>query len=408
MPGNQYDGGEVAKQLAKNGRAFYNGVMPKSPRAQARALSLKTSRFRSAASRCIVLVFAAILTGTATSVLLAQVSRQAVAMPHGAVERIKIYGTSLQGNLEGDSPDRYVSIYLPPSYKTDVTRRYPVLYFLHGFTDDDAEWYGFKKHWINLPEVIDKALARKEARQMIVVTPDAYTRFAGSMYSDSATTGDWEDYVARDLVSYIDSHYRTIPHSSSRGLAGHSMGGYGALRIAMKHPGIFSSIYLLSPCCLMPSFASRLTPQIVSEMKGVRTDSDFAKAGFFTKAMFASAAAWSPDPQHPPFFLDLPTGDEAERKMVMAKWTANAPLAMIDQYIGTLRRLHAIAFDAGLQDPLSASLKVLDHVLNEYGIKHRFETYQGTHISGIATRIETKALPFFSKNLSFRPAPGGE
>jgi S-formylglutathione hydrolase len=172
----------------------------------------------------------------------------------------------------------------------------------------------------------------------------------------------------------------------------------------MKHPGIFSSIYLLSPCCLMPSFASRLTPQMISEMEAVHTDADFAKAGFLTKALFASAAAWSPDPQNPPFFVDLPTGDEREREMVTAKWTANAPLAMIDQYIRSLRRLHAIAFDGGLQDPLSASLKVLDHELTEYGIQHTFETYQGTHISRIAERIETKALPFFSKNLSFGPS----
>ncbi|MGH9377663.1 MAG: alpha/beta hydrolase [Terriglobia bacterium] len=324
------------------------------------------------------------------------------ANPNGTVERIKVYGESLQGNLEGDSPDRYVSIYLPPSYKTDLHRRYPVLYFLHGFTDDDAEWYGFKKHWINLPSVINKALANGETREMIVVTPDAYTRFAGSMYSNSVTTGDWEDYVARDLVSYIDNHFRTIPKLSSRGLAGHSMGGYGTIRIAMKRPGIFSSIYLLSPCCMMPGFSSGLNPQMQAQLEAVHSDADFEKAGFFTKALFASAAAWSPDPENPPFFIDLPTGDQKEQAMVMAKWTANAPLAMIDQYITNLRRLHAIAFDAGSHDPqIAASLKALDQALTKYHIQHTFEIYDGTHISHIADRIETKTLPFFSKNLSF-------
>jgi S-formylglutathione hydrolase len=353
------------------------------------------------ASHCTAVVLAAFFVTVAIGLSSARAPSQPRSIPHGTVERIKVYGGALQGNLEGDSPDRFVSIYLPPGYKRGARRRYPVLYFLHGFTDDDAEWYGLKKHWINLPAVIDRALAGGEARPMIVVTPDAYTRFAGSMYSDSVTTGDWEAYVIQDLVPYIDKHYRTIPEPSSRGLAGHSMGGYGTLRIAMKHPGIFSSIYLLSPCCLMPSFASRLTPQRVSEMEAVHTDAEFAKAAFLTKAMFASAAAWSPDPQNPPFFLDLPTGDERERQFVMAKWTANAPLAMIDQYIRNLRSLHAIAFDGGLQDPLSASLTVLDHDLTEYGIQHTFETYQGTHISRIAERIETKTLPFFTKNLSF-------
>ncbi len=350
---------------------------------------------------CLWLRRAVLFAIIASTLLLARVYPQTHVGVRGSVERITVYGKSLEGNLDGDSPDRYVSIYLPPGYKTDASRRYPVLYFLHGFTDDDAGWYGFKSYWINLPAVIDMAIDRGEARPMIVVTPDAYTRFAGSMYSDSVTTGDWEDYVVRDLVSYIDGHFRTIPDPSGRGLAGHSMGGYGTLRIAMKHAGIFSSIYLLSPCCLVPSFASNLTPHALSQVRGVHTDADFARAGFFTKVLCASAAAWSPDPQNPPFFLDLPTGDEKERRMVMAKWTANAPLAMIDQYITSLRRLHAIAFDGGSQDPLSGSLKVLDRELTVYRIQHTFQIYPGTHVSGIAKRIETKTLPFFSRNLSF-------
>src|SRR3954470_19158353 len=73
----------------------------------------------------------------------------------GSVQRIKVHGKSLEGNLDGDSPDRDVSIYLPPSYKSNPQKRYPVVYFLHGFTDNDAQWYGFQKHWINLPHIVD-------------------------------------------------------------------------------------------------------------------------------------------------------------------------------------------------------------------------------------------------------------
>ncbi len=315
-------------------------------------------------------------------------------------------GKSLEGNLEGDDPNRYVSVYLPPGYSREPNRRYPVIYFLHGFTDDDAGWYGLHKNWIDLPAIVNQALARGESREMILVTPNAYTRFAGSMYSDSVDTGDWMDYVARDLVRYVDSHYRTIPQPAARGLAGHSMGGYGALRIAMERPGVFSSVYLLSPCCLMPGARPRLTPELLAKVQAIHTDAEFQGTDFYTKVIFASAAAWSPDPKAPPFFLDLPTGDERERAMVAAKWAANAPLAMIDQYIASLRRLHAIAFDGGTEDPLSASLKILDQTLAAYGIPHGYEIYPGTHTSGIAVRIETKMLPFFSKNLSFGEAGG--
>ncbi|MEO6550505.1 MAG: hypothetical protein ABIN94_21040 [Ferruginibacter sp.] len=66
-------------------------------------------------------------------------------------------------------------------------------YFLHGYTDDDAKFYGFKKHWMLLPPILDTVLTQDPKREMIVVTPDAYTRFQGSMYSNSITTGDWED-----------------------------------------------------------------------------------------------------------------------------------------------------------------------------------------------------------------------
>ncbi len=150
----------------------------------------------------------------------------------------------MEGNLDGDSAARSVTVYLPASYKKNTSQRYPVVYFLHGYTDDDAKFYGFSKHWMTLPPILDTAFAKGNANEMIVVTPNAFTRFQGSMYSNSITTGNWEDFVAKELVAYIDSHYRTVAKAGSRGLAGHSMGGYGALRIGQKYPDVFSSIYL--------------------------------------------------------------------------------------------------------------------------------------------------------------------
>ena len=319
---------------------------------------------------------------------------------HGTVQRVKVHGKSLEGNLEGDPPDRDVSIYLPPSY-SDQGRRYPVIYMLHGFTDSDAKWFGVTEHWINLPNVIDKALGDAGTREMIVVMPDAYTRYQGSMYSDSVTTGDWEDFVAKELVSYIDSHYRTIPQVSSRGLAGHSMGGYGTMRIGMKYPDIFSSIYLLSPCCMGPA-TTPTSQQAMARAEAIHSVEDVQKADFQTKAIFASAAAWAPDPKNPPFFLDLPFRGGETIPFIAAKFSANAPLAMVDQFIPNLRQLRAIAFDAGTKDvSIAATIKTLDEILNGYAIPHTYETYDGTHISRIAERIETKMLPFFSKNLWF-------
>ena len=321
----------------------------------------------------------------------------------GLVQRIKVHGKSLEGNLSGDSADRSVSVYLPASYATNRAKRYPVVYFLHGYTYDDARFYGFKKHWMVLPPILDTVFGQGAAREMIVVTPDAYTRFQGSMYSNSITTGNWENFVAEELVAYIDSHYRTIAKKESRGLCGHSMGGYGALRIGEKNPDVFSAVYLLSPCCLNSSALPLQTvPQSFLRADSIKTVEQFQKTDFGTKVLFASAAAWSPNPENPPFYIDLPVKEGQLQAAVLEKWDANRPLNSLDQYIFNIKKLKAIAFDAGTRDVgIAESIKTLDKELTKYGIKHFFEIYEGDHINRVAERIEKKMLQFFSENLSF-------
>ena len=172
-----------------------------------------------------------------------QAQEKGAAVKKGTFEKIKVHGKALEGNLEGDSPDRDVFVYLPASYGSEPNRRYPVVYFLHGYG------IGAEQYWniMTVPDAADKG----GAREMILVHPDANTIYNGSMYSSSPTTGDWETYVAEDLVGYIDSHYRTVADRNSRGLAGHSMGGYGTMRIGMKRPDVFSALYAMSSCCLM-------------------------------------------------------------------------------------------------------------------------------------------------------------
>src|SRR5664280_1390299 len=138
------------------------------------------------------------------------------------VDHIKIHGTALEGNLEGDAVDRDVIVFLPPSYQKDKYRRYPVVYALHGYSIGADQW----SHEIHVPQTIEGTFAQG-AKEMIVVLPDSKTLHNGSMYSSSVMTGDSERFMAHDIVAYIDAHYRTIPTRLSRGLVGHSMGGYG-------------------------------------------------------------------------------------------------------------------------------------------------------------------------------------
>ncbi len=311
-----------------------------------------------------------------------------------AVEHIKIHGQSLEGNLENDAVDRDVLVFLPPSYAKQKSRRYPVVYALHGYSIGAEQW----SHEIHVPQTIEGAFAQG-AKEMIVVLPDSKTVHNGSMYSSSVTTGDFEQFVARDLVAYIDSHYRTIPDRKSRGLVGHSMGGYGATRIGMKHADVFGSLYIMSPCCLSPRPTGPVNPENEKALEAVKTPEDSAKLGFFQRAQLASAAAWSPDPKNPPLYLDLPTKNGEPQPDVLAKWTANAPLAFIDQYIDQLRRYHGISLDVGDQDGLRVDTAKLHDVLDTYGIANSFEIYSGTHTSKVADRFQNHVMPFFSQNL---------
>ncbi len=333
--------------------------------------------------------------------VVAQAQEAQKSIESGTLERVTVHGDSLVGNLAGDSPDRLVSVYLPPSYATAPKRRYPVLYLLHGFTDSDDHWFGLTgKHFVNVPTAANNAFA-SGARDFIIVMPNAFTRYQGSMYSNSVVTGNWEAFVAQDLVTFVDKHYRTLAVRASRGLAGHSMGGYGTVRIGMKYPSVFSSLYIMSPCCMDANMQPSVDAMQLAAM--VQTAEDLQKADFFTKAMLASAAAWSPNPRNPPRYFDLPVKDGQVVPDIVARWAANAPLAMVYQYIPSLKRYDAIGVDAGDKDVgIAATVRTLDQVLTDYGIAHDSEIYDGDHVSRIGERLETKVLPFFSAHLKFR------
>lgn len=314
-----------------------------------------------------------------------------------AVEHIHVHGSALEGNLEGDAVDREVIVFLPPSYAKGKSRRYPVVYALHGYSIGAEQW----THEIHVPQTIEGAFALG-AQEMIVVLPDSKTVHNGSMYSSSVTTGDFETFIAHDLVAYIDAHYRTIADRASRGLAGHSMGGYGATRIGMRHPDVFGSLYIMSPCCLSARQLGPPKPEDDKALAAVKTAEDSSNLPFFLRAELATAAAWSPNPNNPPLYLDLPVKDGVIQQEVLAKWTANAPLAFVDQYIGNLRRYRGISIDVGDQDGLRADTGKLHEVLDLYGIANGYEVYPGTHTSAVADRFQNHVLPFMSRTLCFQ------
>ena len=347
-----------------------------------------------------VALFALGLAAAGAQVARAQMKTEVPPVVPGArpviVQHIEIHSTAVAGNLEGVSADRDVIVFLPPDYYKDKERRYPVVYALHGFFIDADQW----THEIHVPQTIEGAFAQG-SRPMIVVLPDSHTGYGGSMYSSSVTTGDFERFIAHNVVAYVDAHYRTLPYRVSRGLVGHSMGGYGAVRIGMKHPDVFGSLYVMSPCCLSPFDPKRIKPGAERPLETLKSPADASRLPWYLLPQLALAAAWSPDPKNPPLYLDLPYKGGVLQPDVMAKWTANAPLAFIDQYVDNLRRYRAIAIDVGDQDDLRFDTLELHHILDAYGIPNTFEMYHGTHTSAVAYRFQDHVLPFFSRTLCF-------
>lgn len=323
----------------------------------------------------------------------------AVAQSGARFEKIRVHAHALEGNLAGESADRDVIVYLPADYATNPDRRYPVVYGLHGYAMDAESFAGL----LQTPKSLDAARAQG-LPGVILVLPDSRTLHNGSMYSSSITIGDWEGFITRDLVAYIDAHYRTLPERRSRGLMGHSMGGYGAVRLGMKYPDVFGALYIMSPCCL----SAREAPPapVAAEVENTRTREAAVKLDFLQRATFAVAAAWSPNPHKPPFFVDLPTNKGAVDKEVLARWAANAPLAMLDQYVFNLRRYPAIAMDVGDEDGFRIDAAELHRRLTDSGVNSRFAIYPGDHGNRIGQRFETHVLPFFAETLDFGPEPG--
>jgi S-formylglutathione hydrolase FrmB len=312
---------------------------------------------------------------------------------------------SLRNNLLGDPDERLATVYLPPSYSKNRSKRYPVIYFLHGFDADHRAFMRGGYENLNVRITMDSLIHAGLSKEMIVVTPNARNFFDGGFYANSSATGNWEDFVVRDLVRYMDRRYRTIRNRSGRGIAGHSMGGFGAFRVGMRNPDTFSAMYLLSAFGLSEYDSIQSVGAATWKSAVTLTDtSRYLKAGFMADLMYGLAGVYSPNPSKPPFYVDLPFRLEGDSLVlipeVAEKWSMT-PISMIPKYAANLRRMR-IGFDAGDDDgfrDIPQNVHRLDSIFTALDIPHEGEVYPGTHMKGIRGRIESKMIPFFSNAL---------
>jgi len=312
----------------------------------------------------------------------------------------------LKGNPGGENPRRRVSVYLPAGYEASAARRYPTLYYLHGFTWNDSLIF----HADGMAALLDEAIAAGQIRPLLVVAPNEQTQFQGSFYANSATNGPWADFTAKELVSFIDRNYRTLAQPASRGLAGHSMGGNGTLRLALLYPDTYAAAYALSPAFAAPHpewMAARPSQALASRA----TSRAGLMQDFNAVRLVACARAFSPTPGRGTFGAALPYSFRADslrhRNAVLAQWGAATPLGLLPAHLTSLRQLRGLAFDWGEQDQfqhIPEACRTLATQLSAYDIPHTAESYEGNHgnrIMGRNGRMYQKLLPFFNQRLRF-------
>jgi predicted esterase len=293
----------------------------------------------------------------------------------------EITSQALAGNLIGDPTERGYFVYLPPGY-ADGNKRYPVVYILHGFGSDEYD-LGFSFY-----EPYEGMLRKGTAQEMILVFPNANNKFGGSWYRSSPTIGDYETYIAHELVAHIDATYRTIPQRDSRGITGCSMGGYGAMHLAMTFPDVYSvaapmsARYDWTPYSSIEAAAARLThvPQDFDDY-----NQQFLSMNEMLSFYVAIAASAAPNPDKPPFYLDMPFEVvDGKGRIVPEVWkkivAADEPHEL-EEYLRQPLRLRHILLYHGVWDhevPVE-SARSFDRLLTARGVDHEYVEVGAEH-----------------------------
>ncbi len=335
-------------------------------------------------------------------ILMLLVSNLAAAPATARLVTDSFQSPALAGNLLGDPVERAVTVYLPPQYDTEPTRRFPVVYLLHGFKAKNHHWTkpAAPGQGLHLEELADALIAQGRIQPLILVMPDGSNAYNGSFYLNSPVTGNWEDFISRDLVAYVDRTYRTIPQAGARGLAGHSMGGYGAFLLGLRHPEVFGAVYALSPACLV--FAEhflKLQWDSILSVANLTDRGQFPTMDWRQQVIIAIGAAVAPNPRKPPWLFDLPlrvkNGRQELDEAVWQRWLQHDPHSLVEPLRGNLTRLH-LAFDMGTADRLLPQSRQMHATLVRLGIPHFYEEYDGDHVNRLRERLQEKVLPFFA------------
>jgi S-formylglutathione hydrolase FrmB len=352
--------------------------------------------------------FACRLTLFALALLPAPLAAQAA----GRIVPDTIPAPSLAGNLLGDADRQPAFVYLPPGYDDEPDRRYPVLYLLHGVLDSPEVWVEPVYDGMTIQATMDSLIAAGEIGPAIVVMPNGRNAYGGSYYANSPVTGGWADFIARDAVAHVDRVYRTLPARESRAILGHSMGGLGAIRLAMLYPEVFSVVWGMNPCCLC-CLESDIAPdpELWSRIAGYRSTGEMWQAleendDVWPLILAGITAAFAPAPAAPPLYVEFPAAvvdGEVVATPGADRMAAALPLAHAAERVEALRSLRGLALDTAFDDEFAhipTAAKAFSDSLVALEVPHVFEVYEGDHRNRMRERMATRILPWVDARLA--------
>jgi Predicted esterase len=306
-------------------------------------------------------------------------SQKEIELKKGTIETVEIDSKAIADNLIKENTKHQIHIYLPPTY-SEGNKKYPVIYFLHGFGDSPTEFIN------NAQDELNEAFSKDSSKEFILVEIEGGNSAGGSFYVNSPVIGKWEDYTTKEVVSYLDSNYRTIAKAQSRGICGFSMGGFGALNLAFRHPDVYSAVYTFSPGVLAPG-------KIGDALDSWENDDVFLKAYSYAFAYQTKSP-----------FETLPLRDGSKKDNdLLKRWESGFGnwKEKIDAYLSLNTPLKAIGVGYGKSDSykwIPEGSEYLSDILDEKEIKNTLISYQGGHNIPYEGTTEY-LLPFFNEAL---------
>jgi enterochelin esterase-like enzyme len=338
-------------------------------------------------------------------------------MLRGTVERLRMKGASLTGNALGDPDERELLVYLPYGY-ADSARRYPVVMVLAGFAATNGSLLNFKPWEPNLLERYERLLA-EGCGEAILVLPDCFTRLGGSQYLDSPAVGDYQRYLADDVVSFVDARFRTLPEREARAIIGKSSGGFGALRMGMDRPERFAVVGSHAGDCafelsIRPRFAEAA---VVYERSGgaraflaeLASRAPRSQAEFHALELLALAHVYAPTRDGDGPFGELPFDPRTAmvRPEPWGRWLAHDPLVRAQRGEHGLTKAQLVFLDAGKSDEygLQFGARMLAEHLMQSGVAVEHEEFEGGHM-GTAHRYDVSLPKVIAALAPAAPARG--